>query len=279
LKPARTIVLDIETHRTRDAAVIARLREEAFGKAPLKGATKEEKLDWHTEKSREERFAEVLDKTAVDPMQAEILCIVVAQDDHSPVRFAARTPGEEADMLREFSRVINLFATPETIWVGHNLEGFDLPVLINRFRRLGVEPPDAFPVYLHAGGRYHGRVFDTMKRTPGRNPFISMEAACEVCGITLSQTMWRGEPMHGGRVGEAYAAGYMDVILDYCAGDVLDTRELYNRLTFGDRWGTFPKPSDLGERLEEIEADPDLSPAQKALTQKSLLKSAGAWPK
>jgi predicted PolB exonuclease-like 3'-5' exonuclease len=273
---ARTIVLDIETYRTTQPAAIERIRLEAAEKEPPKTASKDVKIWWDTEKAREERFQEALSKTAVDPMLAEILCIVVAIDDDAPLTFS-QAKMNESQMLHDFASVLELEASEESIWIGHNIEGFDLPVILNRFRRLRVKPPTAFPAY--DGGRFHGRVYDTMKRTPGRTPFISMEAACEVAGIVLPQVMWRGEPMHGGRVADCFEAGEWRVMLEYCRQDVITTRELYHALTFKDTWGTYPRPTDLAHRLEEIERDESLTESQKAITQKALMKGAGAWPR
>lgn len=273
---ARTIILDIETYRTTNPTAIARIRQEAAEKEAPKTASKDVKIWWDTEKAREERFQEALAKTAVDPMLAEILCVVVAIDDREPVPFD-QCGIYEADLLTDFASLVEQVASEETIWVGHNVEGFDLPVLLNRIRRLKIKPPTHFPAY--NAGRFYGRIFDTMKRTPGRTPFISMEAACEVAGVDLPAVLWRGEPMHGGRVAECYEASEWDALIDYCRQDVLATRELYNALTFGDAWGTFPVPNDLASRLDEVERDESLTEAQKAITQKSLMKSAGAWPR
>jgi hypothetical protein len=284
---ARIITLDIETYRTTNPAAIERIRQEAAEKEPPKTASKDVKIWWDSTKAREERFAEALDKTAVDPMLAEILCIVAAFDDEEPLLFDARdevletldhvTTMGQVSMLERFTRAVERGCSEETIWVGHNVEGFDLPVLLNNFRRLRVRPPAMFPAY--NAGRHYGRVFDTMKRTPGRTPYISMEAACAVVGIELPEVTWNGAAMHGGRVAECYEACAWVELLDYCKQDVLTTRELYKALTFGDQWGTYPPPNELATRLDEVEADCTLTEAQKALTQKALMKSAGAWPR
>lgn len=271
----RTIVFDIETYRTTDASVLQRLELEAASKEPNKTATKAVKLAWHTESARNERIREAISKTAVDPMLAEVLC-VVASLDGSLFRFSVESQVEE-QMLSKFSERIDAVATPDTIWVGHNIEGFDLPVLLNRFRRYGIAPPRAFPSFVN--GRWFGRVFDTMKRIPARTPFISMDAACEAYDVPLEDVQWEGEPMHGGRVAACYEAGDWKTLLRYCEEDVLATGELYGRLTFDDSWGTYPSPNDLKTALEEIDADEALTEAQKALSQKVILKNAGAWPR
>jgi hypothetical protein len=271
---ARTIVIDIETHKSRDEKVIERIRQEAFTKAPAKSASKATKLEFASEEAAEERFQEAWSKTAVDPMLAEILLVMFSEDLHEAEEFSVQRVSE-GTMLEQLAARLDNVAGPETIWVGHNIEGFDLPVMLNRWRRFGITPPKHFPNFQR--GRWAGRVFDTMLRTPARTPFVSMEAACEAVGIAMNAVLWQGEPMHGGRVEACYAAGDWETLLTYCEEDVVTTAKLYLAMTFQDSWGTFPR-MDLRERLLEIEQDRMLTAGQKAIAQIDILKGVGQWP-
>lgn len=277
---ARLIILDIETYRTRDAEAIERIREEAYNKECAKSASKDAKLEWNTEAARQERFREALDKTAVDTFLAEILCIVVAIDEGPPIKlFVASDRGHgtaEAELLTKFAEIVEHHASQDTVWVGHNIEGFDLPVLLNRMRRHRIQLPAVMPFPIGKGWR--GRVYDTMQRAPGRM-FVSMDSLCEAYDVELRPVMWQGEPMHGGRVGACYDAAEIGILLDYCAEDVLATRDLYNVMTCFDKHGTYPPPSGLADRLDAIERDESLTESAKAISQVAAIKAAGAWPK
>lgn len=270
----RLVFLDIETHPTRNPFVIERLRAEALGDPP-KSATKAERLEWNTEENRNHRFLEKLHRTAVSPLLAEVLVTCIAFDGSEVYSYEAYKPGSEGEALAELRDVISELTDRESIYVGHNVAQFDLAVLLNAWRRHSIQPPPDFPSF--DGGRWHGRIYDTMRRTPGPDRYVSMEEACEVCGVLLRETIYKDQPMHGGRVLEAFEAGAFHTITEYCRQDVIATRSLYLAMTAGDSWGTFPRRDELAERLAEIEQSP-LSEAQKALSQKQVLVNAGRWP-
>jgi len=276
---ARLIVLDIETYRTRDAELVEQISQEAIDKRPAQNALKELKLEWDTETAREARAAEALAKTAVDPLLAEVLCCAVAVGaDGGRLEFEGMTESNDRPMLAQLAEDLNQMAGPRTIWVGHNIEGFDLPVLLNRWRHYDIRPPEHFPMPVRHGWR--GWVYDTMLRCPSKNGmgFVSLDDACAAYGIAGESIFWRGEPMDGSRVGEAFKAGKYDMIMRYCDQDVQTTRALYLRMTAGDTWGTYGLADEVAQQIAAIEASGQ-SEGVRAIAKCAVLERAGLVPK
>ena len=275
---AAVIVIDIETYRTRDEVAVARVTQDALLKQPASNTAKELKLTWDTERAREERVRAALSKTSVDVLLAEVLCVATISDEGGIRTFDAMRQGE-AEALLEWADAMNEIAGPQTIWVGHNVAGFDLPVLLNRMRRHGIVPPRNFPVY--TGGRWQGGVFDTMKRTPCSNGmgFVSLDATCEAYGLEVKGIDWAGGPMDGSRVADCFEAGEFDVLLEYCREDAITELKLYGAMTFDSTWGTYGVGSDVAEQVGVIEGDESLTDTQKALAVYHVMNRAGLVPR
>ena len=138
-------------------------------------------------------------------------------------------------MVEALRGLLEMHTGPETFWIGHNSDGFDLPVLITRWRRYGILPPKHFPLWRY--GRIRGLTFDTMKESASRTPFIRAQTAAIAHGLDgFKVTMWGDTPMDGSRVAEAHRQGEWALIREYCRSDVEATRELAEIMTFG--WKT-----------------------------------------
>ena len=273
---ARIVVLDIETYRTRDPRVVERIRQDAIEREPNKTASKEEKLLWHTEEAREQRLNDALARTSVNVLCAEVLCASISTNLTHPGPTWDCMSQPEEEQLRDMAEFLDDFTGANTIWVGHNLKGFDLKILVNRWRRFGIRPPKHFPSF--SGGRWFGRVYDTMERVPAPTPFISLDEACEIYNVEQVVAIHQGQPMHGGRVGEAYEGGHFGLLLEYVRADVETERRLYMAMTHGDTWGTWLDDDATAEAIAEIEAAP-LTEAAKAIAVLNVLKSAGLVPR
>lgn len=291
---ARLIVLDLETAPTQNAGLRAEVEREAGEKTPANNTLKALKEVWDKSESVAARKDEAYRKTALDPLAAEILvvcCAVVPPEEQEPFEIVAdamrNTLKKSAvvlpsdNFLEALADTLNQLAGPETIWCGHNALGFDLPMLLNAWRRAGVCPPEHFPVF--DAGRWRGRTYDTMRRTPCANGlgFVGLETACRAFGLPPVKSIeWRGEPMTGARVYDAFLAGEFDLLVEYCLSDTRATLELYRVLTAGDRWGTWPFQDDSVARdMEDIEADPALARFQKDRLIITRLEQAGLVPR
>lgn len=272
---ARLVVFDIETYRTRDLRAIERIKREALDKRPPGNAKREDKLAWDSQAARIERAMEAIDKTAVNVLLAEVLCVGWRADGDEQSRWCGVDECRGLEMLRD---TWEHQTGSQTIWCGHNILGFDLPVLLNRWRRFGITPPTHFPQY---NGRWIGRTYDTMTRTPCNNGLgmVSLDAVCAAYGVEGAKEMeWGGEPMCGARVGQVYEAGDFQAILDYCLLDVRVQETLYMVMTGNDTWGTYPREDDLAEQLAEIDAA-GLSEGAKAIAKLNVLDAAGLLPR
>lgn len=272
---AKLIALDIETIPTQNERIAARVREAAILKDPASNTKKELKAVWHSEQSRNTRAEEAYRKTAVDVLLAEPVCVCLEDGWDKlqfPLRYMGEDPGAAVGRLAEMNEALEALACEESVWIGHNITGFDLSVLLNTFRRYGLKPPTHFPSY-HLG-RWRGRVYDTMTMAPGGNGLgmVRMSALCEAYGLDEPKcVLWQGEPMNGSRVYDAYLNGDTDLITEYCATDVTYTLELYDVMTVGEQWGTYQSDDGLREAIAEIE-NSDLTEAQQAMAIVNLLR-------
>jgi hypothetical protein len=271
---ATRITFDIETYRTTNAEAVQRIRLEAIDKEPAGNTLKALKETWNTTEAREARADEALAKTSLDPLLAEILCVSL-YIDYPDGSFADST----FDLMRGkhsleiVRRALESIANEDTLWIGHNICGFDLPILLNSWRRSGMIPPTHFPRYIR--GHWQGTLYDTMQNIPNnRGGFVSLDAACQAFGLgSAKHIIWNGAHMEGSRVAEAYETGFYDLILEYCAIDVSFERALYLCLTSGGRYAT-PEAAraDLRAAIAEIEANPDLDDTSKAITIGNLVR-------
>jgi len=278
---ARTIVLDCETYRTREPRIVEQIQQEAMAKRTAKSAAKAVKLEWDATAARYARAEEALAKTAVDVHLAEILCVCWREDGEPGAIDAMSDDAGEVSPLAQLAEYWDRIATAETVWVGHNIIGFDLPVLVNNWRRRGIVPPTHFPTC--SNGRWRGRIYDTMARSGAKPPcHIQLETLCAAYNVLPpARVMWGTAPLDGSRVGAAYefgVAGYQR-ILEYCAADVAATEALYRTMTLDGRYGTYNTRDEVAAQIQDIEAAVDLSDAQKALAIVGVLDGAGLVPR
>lgn len=281
---ARTVVLDIETYRTRNQKVIDEIEAEVTNQEPgnkprniPKDEWEAKKQMWHTDEGRELRLKKALDKTAVDVLKAEILVIVAMEDGEEPEVFEAMASQGEREALKEFTDWADDRIARATTWVGHNISSFDLSVLLNRFRALRVNPTYNFPEWT---GRYwKGRVFDTMKMVPNNDGLglVSVENVCMAYGVKSPKGIHKlpdGTPLEGAMVGKAFEAGCFDLIMKYCADDVVAERELYRVLTYHGTRDCYEAEDNRDDVLHEI-LESEHSRANKALLVLAALADQG----
>jgi predicted PolB exonuclease-like 3'-5' exonuclease len=269
------MVLDIETVSTRNRELRLRVMNDAIEKRPAQNTLKELKVQWDTDEAKEARALEALDKTAVDPLLAEPIVCCFRADGAGCALELYKLEKAELVALRE---VLNDMTGAETIWIGHNVKGFDLPVLLNTWRRHGIAPPDHFPRF--RGNRWCGRIYDTMENAPTKTPFESLDGLCQAYGLGSAKCFKtpHGVPMNGGMVGEMYDGGCYAEITAYCETDVEMEEKLYMAMTFEDTWGCFDEESDIVEAIANLQSDESLTDTQKKLHIYTILEKAGRIP-
>lgn len=255
------IFFDTETVGPRDAGVLAMLRDNLLDeRAPRSISEKVEEVlsragyleyyqglktgkgEWLAENWSttllETRLAIAAEDSAVDTLLARVIVIGLAIDD-GPVEIFDCFDRDETELLAEVRDKLDGLVTPVAPWwIGHNCRGFDIPLLITRWRRFGILPPRTFPQWTEFG-RARGAIFDTMLACGSNKPYVQAQKAAVAHGLAgFKVTMWnhpeRGTiQMDGSLVGEAFAMGEYQLIREYCAADVEATRELASRMTYG----------------------------------------------
>lgn len=207
------IFLDIETIGTEDAAVIAEI---AAGISPPGNISKPETIAaWLSEK-KPAAVAEAVARTSFDGGLGRVICFGYAVDTGA----AATIVGDERDIL---GRIASLIQTREQATViGHNV-AWDVRFLWQRFMVNAMIPP----TWLRAATRAKPwDVTDTMLLwNPDRERRTSLDKLCRTLGIPTP----KGD-LDGSKVWEAYRAGEIDRIAEYCRGDVEAMRACYWRL-------------------------------------------------
>lgn len=279
----RSVVFDIETLPVSDPGLERAVRREAEEKAPAASASKAKKEAWYTEEATRARGEEAWLKTAVDVLLAEV-CVISIQEEGGAVQTWQMGLDEwaEPEVLEAAADYLNTLLDEDTVLAGHNIKGFDLAILLNRWRRYEIEPPRFFPVY--GRGRWYGgcRLYDTMERVCAKTPFVSLEDACAAYGLGKAKSLeWDGAPMDGSRVFAAFEAGKFELLAQYCEADVAAERALFERMTFGGRHGLGDGDAReaMSAAIGEIEAQEELTWSQRELAIMSVLRANGLVPK
>lgn len=203
-----------------------------------KYTSKDKALSMWCEKFGRDKAEEIGDanwrKTSFDATQGQICCIGWAFDEEPAQSDGIITPIDEADVLVQFFHSLRqrFDVRRRPLFIGHNHVGFDLPFIFRRAVILGVEPPAFLPSVPRP---WDESVFDTMYQWAGHGNRISMDDLCKALGIPGK------DGMDGSMVCDAFMAGRINEIAEYCRGDVERTRQIYQRMTFSG----FPQLEEL----------------------------------
>ena len=220
------LFIDIETLPTDRQDVRDLLASKVTHPATI---SKAETIAKWNEESRPAAIDEAVSKTGLDGTFGRVCVIGWALDD-GPVQLANSADDEEAVLL-DFSMRLGITATDvfETCVVGHNVTGFDLRFMMQRFIVNGIRPPAVIARAVKAKPWEEDKVFDTMVQWSGggARPGGSLEKLCMALSIASPKT-----DLDGSKVAAAVAAGRIDDVAAYCALDVDATRKVWRRMTF-----------------------------------------------
>lgn len=186
---------------------------------------------WHKE-SKAEAVAEAIKKTGLDGAFGQVVCI--GYDLHDSGQPEAVYGLDEPDLLTRFNAVLDTIPRNmhnATTVVGHNITGFDLRFLLQRYIVNGVRPHAIINAAAKAKP-WDATVYDTMTQFAGFGNKISLDKLCMALGIPTP----KGD-MDGSMVGQAVADGRLLAVVDYCKHDVIAIRLAYRRMTFADAPG------------------------------------------
>lgn len=183
---------------------------------------------WHKE-SKQEAIEEAIAKTGLDGAFGKVVCI--GYDLHDSGDPDAVYGLDEVELLTRFNAALD--AIPRnmhnaTTVVGHNISGFDLRFLWQRYVVNGIRPHAIINAAAQAKS-WDTKIYDTMTQFAGFGNRISLNKLC----MALSIPTPKGD-MDGSMVGQAVADGRLLEVVEYCKRDVKATREVYRRMTFAD---------------------------------------------
>jgi hypothetical protein len=213
--------LDIETLPTDRADVIDMLA--ASIKAPAQYKKPESIAQWLEENKASELDA-LHRKTALDGAFGHICCIGFAIDDEPAKTFHE---GTETQILCGLSTYLDVLDCDRytTLVVGHNVTGFDLRFLLQRYIVNRLPIPHIIKYAASAKPWEAEKVFDTMCQWAGVGNRISLEKLCMALGVPTSKGRITGATVY-----DEWMKGNIEGIADYCKRDVDATREVFRRM-------------------------------------------------
>lgn len=205
------LFFDCETAPTDLSWVIDDIKIEAPG-----NYKKPESIQKWMEENAEDLRQEAIAKTALDTSLAKIICIGFAVGD-GPVETLT---GPEDLILSEFFSALSAHSHIELI--GHNIIGFDIPLVFHRAIINRFYPHSSFHMHYKP---WDGRCFDTMTEWAGNRDRIALDKLCRILGIP-----GKGD-INGSQIPLMYAEGRIEEIAEYCASDVERVRAVFQRMT------------------------------------------------
>lgn len=220
------LVIDIETIATSRKDVIDYIGSKVTHPGNI---SKAETIAKWNEESRPDAIAEAVAKTGLDGAFGKVVCIGYQTPEMSE-------PGaiwglDESFVLYGLNQAIvelveqkNAIITPV---VGHNVAGFDLRFLMQRFIVNGIKPHSFIKRAAEAKPWESEKVFDTMVQFAGVGNRISLDKLC----LALSIPSPKGD-MDGSMVSQAVADGRILEVVEYCKRDVVATNAVYRKMNF-----------------------------------------------
>jgi 3'-5' exonuclease len=244
----RMLVLDIETHPTRNRDDIERMRSDL--KPPGNYKKPETIAEWFATQGRA-AVDEAIARTALRGTSGEVVAIgyrfidisgtghrMSVEADSGP-QVHVRSLGESVPgfLRKVFEDTVyppgfgagslvpddagRDYTTPRWV-VGHNLVQFDLPFLWQQFVRYAIPWPFYLPVLPSA---YDERVFDTMTGLVGARNTISLEDAARACGLNYDTNS-----IASADVPYAWANDAHELVADHLRNDIQVTGDLAIRM-------------------------------------------------
>ena len=212
------IYLDIETIPSQEDWVAEYITNST---KPPGNISKQESIDkWYAEK-QDQAIEDNLRKCSFDGAMNHIVCIAVAIDDYEPVAFSATTATEERNVLETFYYYIeNNTDTFGNRYIGHNITGFDLRVMLQRSIVLGVQPCGGVPFHAKP---WDMNPFDTMTKWDPRNS-IKLNVIAKALGLEGKKSV------DGSMVYDMWKGGQDKDIAEYAKDDVRLVREIHKRM-------------------------------------------------
>ena len=189
-------------------------------------------FDWF-----QKRFPEDADKgveqmfvnrAALVPEFAKIACVSVAfVTEKGETKIQSFSDTDEKKLLIEVQKLLRRIGELGFFLCGHNVKGFDIPMLAKRMIMNGLLPPKILPG--HDTNPWEIKALDTKElwQYGGYGSIASLELMCVCMGVESS----KNTEVTGNRVHEAYWIDKnIEGIVKYCEKDVVVLIELIKKL-------------------------------------------------
>lgn len=218
-----SLYIDIETLPTNRADIEAEIRASVRPPAQYK---KPESIEAWMKSEGVEAGEEAFRRTALDGSFGRV-CVVGFALDEEPVECLYGL--DERELLEKVLLQFEVLTANRftTCVVGHNVSGFDLRFLVQRFIVHGMRPPIAIARAAQAKPWETEKVYDTMVQWAGVGNRISLDRLCKALSIESP----KGD-LDGSKVYDYVKAGRIVEVSDYCAKDVEAVRKVHRRMTF-----------------------------------------------
>lgn len=179
-------------------------------------------FDWFQKRFPEDADKPVgqmfVNRAALVPEFARIACVSVAfVTEKGDRRMQSFCNKNEKELLQEVQKLLHKVGELGFFLCGHNVKGFDIPMLAKRMIINGLLPPKILPG--HDTKPWEIKALDTKEfwQYGGYGSIASLELMCVCLGVQSSKTM----EVTGNKVHEAYwVKEDIDGIVKYCEKDV-----------------------------------------------------------
>jgi uncharacterized protein YprB with RNaseH-like and TPR domain len=190
-------------------------------------------IDWFQKRFPEDADKPVgqmfVNRAALVPEFARIACVSVAfVTEKGETKMQSFSNKNEKDLLQDVQKLLRRVGELGFFLCGHNVKGFDIPMLAKRMIINGLLPPKILPG--HDTKPWEIKALDTKElwQYGGYGTIASLELMCVSMGVESSKNM----EVTGNKVHEAYWTN-KDIkgIVEYCEKDVLVLIDVIKKIT------------------------------------------------
>lgn len=189
-------------------------------------------FDWFQKRFPEDADKPVgqmfVNRAALVPEFAKIACVSVAfVTEEGETKIQSFNDNDEKKLLTDVQKLLYRIGELGFWLCGHNVKGFDIPMLAKRMIMNGIMPPKILPG--HNTKPWEVKALDTKEvwQYGGYGSIASLELMCVCLGVESSKTM----EVTGNKVHEAYwIKKDYEGIKKYCEKDVLVLIDVVKKL-------------------------------------------------
>lgn len=189
-------------------------------------------FDWFQKRFPEDADKPVgqmfVNRSALVPEFAKIACVSVAfVTEEGETKIQSFNDNDEKKLLMDVQKLLYRIGELGFWLCGHNVKGFDIPMLAKRMIMNGIMPPKILPG--HNTKPWEIKALDTKElwQYGGYGSIASLELMCVCLGVESSKTM----EVTGNKVHEAYwVKKDYEGIKKYCEKDVLVLIDVIKKL-------------------------------------------------